>query len=101
VANWAIQSSEEVLPDNAEMEEMSYEDCRRVVTLIYVIMSMMLPLFVIWMLEISSRLEFIRSMRHSSDEQFRGIRVDSSWVPDIMQALVLSLTSILTLLAFF
>jgi len=75
----------------------SFVDCRRLVTLSYLVMSLMIPSFVLWLLEIHSRVAFIKTVRHSRDEAFRGIAVDATWIPDGPKVLVLLTTSIFTL----
>lgn len=74
-----------------------YVNCRRVITLAHVVMSLILPSFVLWLMEIHSRIAFIKMIGHSNDAAFRSIVVDATWIPDGPKVLILLITSTLTL----
>eukprot|EP00210_Caulerpa_lentillifera_P006150 g5877.t1 len=77
------------------------EECRQLVTLIYLIMSLAAPSFVLWTLEIHSRASFAKNLHNSRDPELRSIKIDCSRVPQsstVFIALLMSLLILWTLL---
>ena len=91
-------------PTSRRMEGGSddwHHDCLRLVSLAYVVISVMLPSFLLWLLEINSRLAFVKEINRSAERGHGAYSIDPSLIPDSTRVLVLLIISIIALLLVF